>query len=87
MSLAALPAPSRETASQRVRRLQVEAQDAARDHSRELIAALAAVEALSMEIAVQGAPYLPGVVNEARLQAVEASQRIERLTAIMARAR
>jgi hypothetical protein len=86
MSIAQFPAPKGETVSARVRRLQREAQDAAAEHSRELIGALASLEAIAQEIAIQGAPYLPGVVNEARLQAEEAAQRIERLTAIMSRA-
>lgn len=86
MSVMALPAPKGETASARVQRLQREASEAATAHSRDLVAALAGVQAIAAEIAAQGAPYLPGVVNEARLQAEEAAQRIERLSAIMARA-
>lgn len=87
MSLAAVPLPIRENLAQRVQRLQREAKASAMEHSRELIAALAEVERLAKEIAIQGEPYLPGVVNEARIQAEEAEQRIERLSAIMGRAR
>lgn len=87
MSLAALPAPARETLSQRVQRLQAAAKASAREHAMELVNALVEVERLAKEIAIQGEPYLPGVVNEARIQAEEAEQRIERLSAIMARAR
>jgi hypothetical protein len=86
MSLAAVHIPHREELAAKVQRLQREAKSLARDHSRELIAALAEVERIAMEIAVQGEPYLPGVVNEARIQAEEAGQRMQRLDMILGRA-
>jgi hypothetical protein len=80
------PAPKPETVGERVRRLQNEARAAADAHSRELVDALQQLEALAAEIAVMGQPYLPGVVNEARLLVEESAQRVERLGAILARA-
>lgn len=74
-----------ETMAERVRSLQAEARGLALQHAGELIAALAEVERLAMEIAVQGEPYPPGVVNEARLQAEEAGQRVLRLNVILGR--
>lgn len=75
-----------ETVAERVRRLQAEARQAARDHSRALIAAVAELEVIAEEIAAAGAPYPAGVVNEARVLAGECAQRVERLTAILGRA-
>lgn len=82
---ASLGDPRPETIAQRVQRLQAEARQLADEHCRELLSALAEVERLAQEIAIQREPYRPGIVNEARIQAEEAAQRIERLSAIMAR--
>lgn len=86
MSVAPFPQKA-ETVAQRVGRMQREARQLAREHSAELIEAIAHVEGLAKDIAVQGEPYLPGVVNEARILAEDCVARIERLSIILNRSK
>lgn len=74
-----------ETVSERVRRLQAEARDLAKDHVHELSRAIAAAERLAAEIADGGDAYPPGIRDLARRFADEAEGRIQTLEAIISR--
>jgi hypothetical protein len=78
-------APKAETVAQRVRRLQMEAKQLAKDHIRALNAALVEVEQLAAEIAEGGDAYPPGVRDLARRMVEDCEQRVQTLEAITAR--
>lgn len=76
-----------ETVGQRVRALQAQARAEALEHARELVDQLSAAQSTAAEIAAVPDAYPAGVVNEARLLAVDLASRIETLTAIIGRVR
>jgi hypothetical protein len=78
-------APKSETVAQRVRRLQQEAKQLAKDHIRELSTALVEVETLAAEIAEGGDAYPPGVRDLARRLVEDVEARVQTLEAIVAR--
>ena len=78
-------APKTETVAQRVRRLQTEAKQLAKDHIRTLTAAMVEVETLAAEIAEGGDAYPPGVRDIARRLAEDCDSRVQTLEAIVAR--
>ena len=75
-----------ETVAERVRRLQAEAKQLAKDHIHALTAAIAAVERMATEIAEGGDAYPAGVRDLARRFAEDAEARVQTLEAITARA-
>lgn len=75
-----------ETVAQRVRRLQAEAKELARDHVHALSEAIMAAEQLASEIAMGGDAYPPGVRDLARRFAEDAEARVQTLEAISGRA-
>jgi hypothetical protein len=78
-------APKTETVAQRVRRLQQEARQLAKDHIRSLNQALVDVEQLAAEIADGGDAYPPGVRDLARRLVEDCEMRVQTLDAIVAR--
>lgn len=76
---------STETVAQRVRRLQAEARQLAKDHVRTLTEAMVGLEALAAEIADGGEAYAPGVRDIARRLAEDLDSRVQTLEAIAAR--
>jgi hypothetical protein len=78
--------PKAETVAERVRRLQAEARELAGEHVRQMIAQLAAVAETAHEIEAGHGAYPVGAVNEARVLGEECALRIDRLSAILARA-
>ena len=78
-------APKSETVAQRVRRLQTEAKQLAKDHIRSLNQALVDVEQLAAEIAEGGDAYPPGVRDLARRLVEDCEMRVQTLEAIVAR--
>jgi hypothetical protein len=74
-----------ETVAQRVRRLQAEARQLAKDHIHSLSAAILAAEAIAAEIAEGGDAYPAGVRDLARRFAEDAEARVQTLEAITAR--
>lgn len=74
-----------EPASERIRRLQVEARDLARQHVEELGAALAQVERLAEEISEGGDLYPVGAREFARRLAEDVGRQGFALTAILDR--
>ena len=86
MKTAAAPAaPKAETVAQRVRRLQLEAKQLAKDHIKALSAAMVEVETLAAEIAEGGDAYPPGVRDLARRLVEDVEARVQTLEAIVAR--
>lgn len=81
-----LKAPRAETVAERVRRLQAEARQLAKDHIRSLTAAITEVERMAAEIADGGDAYPAGVRDLARRFAEDAEARVQTLEAITARA-
>lgn len=81
-----LKAPRVETVAERVRRLQAEARQLAKDHIRALTAAITEVERMAAEIADGGDAYPAGVRDLARRFAEDAEARVQTLEAITARA-
>ncbi|MDP3175558.1 hypothetical protein [Phenylobacterium sp.] len=77
--------PRAETLSERIRRLQAEARNLAREHIMALQAALVAVERLSGEIAEGGEAYPPGVRDIARRLIEDCEARVQTLEAITKR--
>jgi len=75
-----------ETVAERVRRLQAEAKELARDHIRALSAAMLGVEQMAAEIAEGGDAYPPGVRDLARRFVEDIDSRVQTLEAITARA-
>ena len=82
---AAAAAPKSETVAQRVRRLQHEAKQLAKDHIKALGAAIVDVETLAAEIAEGGEAYPPGVRDLARRLVEDCEARVQTLEAIVAR--
>lgn len=77
--------PKQETVAERVRRLQAEAKQLAKDHVRSLSAALVNVEQLALEIAEGGEAYPPGVRDLARRMVEDCETRVQTLEAIVSR--
>jgi hypothetical protein len=77
--------PKAETVAQRVRRLQQEAKQLAKDHIRSLNQAIVDVEHLAAEIAEGGDAYPPGVRDLARRLVEDCEMRVQTLEAITAR--
>jgi hypothetical protein len=75
-----------ETVAERVRKLQAEARELAKDHIHALTAAIADAERLAAEIAEGGDAYPAGVRDLARRFAEDADARVQTLEAITARA-
>jgi len=82
---AAAASPKGETVAQRVRRLQLEARQLAKDHIKALSAAMVEVETLAAEIAEGGDAYPPGVRDLARRLVEDVEARVQTLEAIVAR--
>lgn len=87
MKAAASVALKTETVAQRVRRLQQEARQLAKDHIKALGAAMVEVETLAAEIAEGGDAYPPGVRDLARRLVEDCEARVQTLEAIVARTR
>ena len=77
--------PKAETVSERVRRLQAEARQLAKDHIKSLSAAMVDLEQLAAEIAEGGDAYAPGVRDVARRLVEDLDSRVQTLEAIAAR--
>jgi hypothetical protein len=86
-STAAVAAPiaKSETVAQRVRRLQAEAKELAKDHIRALSEAMISAEQMAAEIAEGGDAYPPGVRDLARRFVEDIEARVQTLEAITAR--
>ena len=74
-----------ETVAERVRRLQAEARQLAKDHVHALSAAIMNAEAIAAEIADGGDAYPPGIRDLARRFVEDADARVQTLEAISAR--
>ena len=74
-----------ETVAERVRRLQAEAKQLAKDHVHALSAAIMNAEAIAAEIADGGDAYPPGIRDLARRFVEDADARVQTLEAIAAR--
>ena len=77
--------PKNETVAERVKRLQAEAKQLARDHIKALTAQIVAVEEMAAEIAEGGEAYPPGVRDVARRLVEDMDSRVQTLEAIVAR--
>ena len=77
--------PKTETVAERVRRLQAEAKQLAKDHIRSLSAAIVNVEQMAAEIAEGGEAYPPGVRDLASRLVEDLEARVQTLEAIVAR--
>jgi hypothetical protein len=78
-------APKIETVAERVRRLQAEAKQLAKDHVFALTAAISEVERMAAEIAEGGEAYPAGVRDLARRFVDDCEARVQTLEAITAR--
>jgi hypothetical protein len=74
-----------ETVAQRVRRLQAEARQLAKDHVHSLTEAMINVEQMAAEIAEGGDAYPPGVRDLARRFVEDCEARVKTLEAIVGR--
>ncbi len=74
-----------ETVAERVRRLQAEARQLAKDHIHALSAAMLDLEQMAAEIAEGGDAYPPGVRDLARRFVEDIEARVQTLEAITAR--
>jgi hypothetical protein len=74
-----------ETVAERVRRLQTEAKQLAKDHVKSLSSAMVELEQLAAEIADGGDAYAPGIREVARQLAEDLDARVQTLEAIAAR--
>lgn len=74
-----------ETVAERVRRLQTEAKQLAKDHVKSLTTAMVDLEQLAAEIAEGGDAYAPGVRDVARRLVEDLDSRVQTLEAIVAR--
>jgi hypothetical protein len=74
-----------ETVAERVRRLQAEARQLAKDHVRALSDAIVGVEQIAAEIAEGGDAYPPGIRDLARRFVDDCEARVQTLEAISAR--
>jgi hypothetical protein len=77
--------PKTETVAERVRRLQAEARQLAKDHVKALTAAMVDLEQLAAEIADGGDAYAPGIRDMARRLVEDLESRVQTLEAISAR--
>ena len=77
--------PIAETVAQRVRRLQTEARQLAKDHVKSFTDSMAELEQLAAEIADGGEAYPPGIRDIARRLAEDLDSRVQTLEAISAR--
>lgn len=77
--------PKSETVAERVRRLQAEAKQLAKDHVKSLTTAMIDLEQLAAEIAEGGDAYAPGVRDVARRLVEDLDSRVQTLEAIAAR--
>ncbi|WP_297697246.1 hypothetical protein [Phenylobacterium sp.] len=77
--------PKTETVAERVRRLQAEAKQLAKDHIRSLSAALLNAEQIALEISEGGEAYPPGVRDLARRMVEDCEMRVQTLEAIVSR--
>lgn len=77
--------PKTETVAERVRRLQSEAKQLAKDHVRALSTAMVELEQLAAEISEGGDAYSAGVREVARQLAEDLDSRVQTLEAISAR--
>jgi hypothetical protein len=80
-----LTPPKAETVAQRVRKLQAEARQLARDHIHAFTAAMTEVEKMAAEIAEGGEAYPAGVRDLARRFVDDCDARVQTLEAITAR--
>lgn len=78
-------APKAETVAERVRRLQAEAKQLAKDHVKALTSAMVDLEQLAAEIAEGGEAYAPGIRDVARRLVEDLDSRVQTLEAIAAR--
>lgn len=78
-------APKSETVAERVRRLQSEAKQLAKDHVKTLTSAMVDLEQLAAEIADGGDAYAPGIRDVARRLVEDLDSRVQTLEAIVAR--
>jgi hypothetical protein len=74
-----------ETVSERVRRLQAEARQLAKDHVKSLSSAMVQLEELAAEIADGGDAYAPGIREVARQLVEDLDSRVQTLEAIASR--
>jgi hypothetical protein len=74
-----------ETVAQRVRRLQTEAKQLARDHVHSLTSAIMQAEVIAAEIAEGGDAYPAGIRDLARRFVDDADARVQTLEALVAR--
>jgi hypothetical protein len=81
-----LSSPKSETVAERVRKLQAEARQLAKDHIHAFTAALTEVEHMAAEIAEGGDAYPAGVRDLARRFVEDTDARVQTLEAITARA-
>jgi len=77
--------PKTESVAERVRRLQTEAKQLAKDHVKALTSAMIDLEQLAAEIADGGDAYAPGVRDVARRLVEDLDSRVQTLEAISAR--
>jgi preprotein translocase subunit SecA len=80
-----LNVPKVETVAERVRKLQSEARQLAKDHIHALTTAISEAERMAVEIADGGEAYPAGVRDLARRFAEDAGTRVQTLEAITAR--
>lgn len=80
-----IPAPKSETVAQRIRRLQTEAKQLAKDHVKALTSAMTDLEQLAAEIAEGGDAYAPGIRDVARRLVEDLDARVQTIEAISAR--
>jgi hypothetical protein len=80
-----LSPPKAETVAERVRKLQAEARQLARDHIHAFTAAMTEVEKMAAEIAEGGEAYPAGVRDLARRFVDDCDARVQTLEAITAR--
>jgi hypothetical protein len=83
--LKTITAPKTETVSERVRRLQAEAKQLAKDHIKAMIRQIAELEVMAAEVAEGGEAYPPGVRDIARRLVEDCDSRVQTLEAIVAR--
>jgi hypothetical protein len=83
--LKTISAPKSETVAERVRRLQAEAKQLAKDHIKALTTRIAELEVMAAEIAEGGEAYPPGVRDIARRLVDDCESRVQTLEAIVAR--
>jgi predicted ATP-dependent protease len=83
---AKLETPKPETVAERVRRLQAEARQLAKDHIHAFTAAMSDLERMAAEIAEGGEAYPAGVRDLARRFVDDCEARVQTLEAITARA-